>query len=160
MKAKHARASSTTIPVPSAGTSEEKIEIPHALLPVLDVMRHHISELARDNQAMRYTFGLDSVATTSKITVDSSQPAPLSTSPAGGGREGLDLKAVVDRVRALVKENEELGDLLLEAGRVDTEEWERTLAGKPFCEAYSLLLLIGRLPESNHLTRVRFDMPV
>lgn len=126
MKMKHAPPASTTVPVPTVPGIEEKIEIPHALLPILDVMRHHISELTRDNQAMRYTFGLDSVATGSKVTLDGT-PEPASS--VAGRREGLDLKAVVDRVRTLIKENEELGDMVLEAGRVDTEEWERALEG-------------------------------
>lgn len=91
-------------------------------------MRHHISELTRDNQAMRYTFGLDlPIATSSKVTLDSSVD---SSTTAHTGEKRLDLKAVVERVRALVKENEELGDMVLEAGRVDTEEWEQALEGK------------------------------
>jgi hypothetical protein len=126
MKAKPAPATSTTIPVPPTGQSEEKIEIPHALLPILDVMRHHISELTRDNQATRYTFGLDS-ASSSNVTLDGHLPVE----PRVFGKQVLDLKAVVERVRALVKENEELGDMVLEAGRVDTAEWERALEGKP-----------------------------
>jgi len=113
-----------TVPVPP-GQQEEKIEIPHALLPILDVMRHHISELTRDNQSMRYTFGLDS--TTSGVASD----VHLPTEPRIAEKQGLDLKAVLNRVRALVKENEELGDMVLEAGRVDTAEWERALEGKP-----------------------------
>jgi hypothetical protein len=129
LKAKYAPSTSTTIPVPvplastSTSTSDEKIEIPHALLPVLDVMRHHISELTRDNQAMRFTFGLESssIATSSKITLDSPHPVV---------HNGLDLNAVVKRVRELVRENEELGDLVLEAGKIDIEEWELALEGK------------------------------
>jgi hypothetical protein len=89
-------------------------------------MRHHISELTRDNQAMRYTFGLDS-ATSSNVTLDGHLPVESRISD----KQGVDLKAVVDRVRALVKENEELGDMVLEAGRVDTAEWERALEGMP-----------------------------
>jgi hypothetical protein len=123
MKAKPTLATSTTIPVPS-NSPEEKIEIPHTLLPILDVMRHHISELMRDNQAMRYTFGLDS-ASASNVTLDGHLPVE----PRISDKQGVDLKAVVERVRALVKENEELGDMVLEAGRVDTAEWERALEG-------------------------------
>ena len=126
MKAKSTPPTSTTVSVPPAPSeSEEKIEIPHALLPILDVMRHHISELTRDNQAMRYTFGLDS-ASSSNIKLDGHLPME----PRISDKQGVDLKAVVDRVRALVKENEELGDIVLEAGRVDTAEWERALEGK------------------------------
>jgi hypothetical protein len=125
MKANSAPPTSTTVPVPP-GPPEEKIEIPHALLPILDVMRHHISELTRDNQAMRYTFGLDS-ASSSNVTLDGHLPV----GPRISDKQGVDLKAVVDRVRALVKENEELGDMVLQAGRVDTAEWERALEGMP-----------------------------
>jgi len=131
MKAKYTPPTSTTVPVPPASSeTEEKIEIPHALLPILNVMRHHISELTRDNQAMRYTFGLDS-ASSSNITLDGHLPTnPPPISERKGQMEGVDLKAVVDRVRALVKENEELGDMVLESGRVDTAEWERALEGQ------------------------------
>jgi hypothetical protein len=125
MKANPAPPTSTTVPVPTS-PPQERIEIPHALLPILDVMRHHISELTRDNQAMRYTFGLDS-ATSSNVTLDGHLPVESRISD----KQGVDLKAVVDRVRALVKENEELGDMVLEAGRVDTAEWERALEGMP-----------------------------
>jgi hypothetical protein len=124
MKANSAPPTSTTVPVPPA-PPEEKIEIPHTLLPILDVMRHHISELTRDNQAMRYTFGLDS-ASSSNVTLDGLLPVE----PRISDKQGVDLKAVVERVRTLVKENEELGDMVLEAGRVDTAEWERALEGK------------------------------
>jgi hypothetical protein len=80
----------------------------------------------RDNQAMRYTFGLDS-ATSSNVTLDGHLPVE----PRISDKQGVDLKAVVERVRTLVKENEELGDKVLEAGRVDTAEWERALEGTP-----------------------------
>jgi hypothetical protein len=123
MKANSAPPTSTTVPVPTS-PPQERIEIPHALLPILDVMRHHISELMRDNQAMRYTFGLDS-ATSSNVTLDGHLPVE----PRISDKQGVDLKAVVERVRTLVKENEELGDKVLEAGRVDTAEWERALEG-------------------------------
>jgi hypothetical protein len=131
LKAKHT-ASSTTIPVPPVpAPTEEKIEIPQSLLPILGVMRHHISELTRDNHAMRYTFGLDSsaVASSSKVTLDGTSPIASKER-----LEGVDLKAVVERVRALVKENEELGEMVIEAGKGgDTEEWERALEGKFPC---------------------------
>jgi hypothetical protein len=124
LKAKYAPSTSTTIPVPvplastSTSTSDEKIEIPHALLPVLDVMRHHISELTRDNQAMRFTFGLESssIATSSKITLDSPHPVV---------HNGLDLNAVVKRVRELVRRMRswgiwcwKLGRLILKSGNL------------------------------------------
>jgi hypothetical protein len=132
---------STTIPVPalskegSDDRGQAKIEIPHALLPILDVMRHHISELTRDNQAMRYTFGLglqsehgSGIASSSKMTLDF--PAIIAEEQGSSSRRaGVDLQAVVERVKTLIKENEELGEMVLEVGRVDTEEWERALEG-------------------------------
>jgi hypothetical protein len=125
-------ATSTTIPVPQAGTTvniqegnDPRIEVPQALLPILNVMRHHISELARDNHALRYTLGLTTgdanTATSSKVTLDA---------PQFGATAGVDLEEVVKRVRGLILENEELGDMVLEAGKGSTEEWEQTLAGE------------------------------
>lgn len=126
------RAISTTIPVPQDGTTaniqegnDNRIEVPQALLPILNVMRHHISELARDNHALRYTLGLttgdENTATSSKVTLDT---------PQIGTTQGVDLEEVVKRVRGLVIENEELGDMVLEAGKASTGEWEQTLSGE------------------------------
>jgi hypothetical protein len=125
------RAISTTIAVPQGGTTvniqegnDSRIEVPQALLPILNVMRHHISELARDNHALRYTLGLttgdENTATSSKVTLDT---------PQIGTTAGVDLEEVVKRVRGLIVENEELGDMVLEAGKAGTEEWEQTLSG-------------------------------
>ncbi|GMK55088.1 hypothetical protein CspeluHIS016_0201440 [Cutaneotrichosporon spelunceum] len=146
-------AHSTTIPVPDlVSDSAEPIHVPPALIPVLSLVRDHIQELARDNAALRYTFlgpnrvsPGSSIATT-PLSVDSPQTADASTLPlalpvpsAGLGppssvsvgpteaSSGLDLAAVVERVRTLILENDELGDMVAEAGRVDGEEWLRTL---------------------------------
>lgn len=104
---------------------------------------------------MRYTFGLDSgsIATSSKITLDGSQAPDSVRYP------GLDLNAVVQRVRELVKENEELGDLVLEAGKVDIEEWELALEGEQWLETVLLAdrvddMLTVRFEESHCFPRV------
>jgi len=110
---------------------------------------------------MRYTFGLDSSsasASSSKITLDSQRPThPLSHS-------GLDLNAVVKRVRELVKENEELGDLVLEAGKLDIEEWELALEGERWLETVQLGdrvdgMLTVRFEESHCFPRVCRFLP-
>lgn len=128
--------SSTTIPAPRTITADTgaKIEVPHDLIPVLSVLRHHITELQRDNHALRYTFGLDSsspVASSSKITLELpvlEQADDVKGKKADVG--GVDLDAVVRRVRELVRENEELGDLVVEAGQASSEEWQRALEGR------------------------------
>lgn len=58
-------------------------------------------------------------------------PRPASAAPASDV-PGVDLAAVVERVRTLILENDELGDMVAEAGRVDGEEWLRTLEGECF----------------------------
>ncbi|BEI81706.1 hypothetical protein CcaverHIS002_0208660 [Cutaneotrichosporon cavernicola] len=141
-------AHSTTIPVPD---SAEPIYVPPALIPVLSLLRDHIQELARDSAALRYTFlgpnrlsPGSSIATT-PLSVDSPQTAdpttlplalpvpstglgpPRSVSVAPTEPASVDLAAVVERVRTLILENDELGDMVAEAGRVDGEEWLRTL---------------------------------
>jgi hypothetical protein len=132
----------TTVPYGSKdGEREGRIEIPHSLLPILNVMRHHIAELARDNHALRYTLGLTpssvvgsegDIATSSKVTLDGPSAEASSAPPA---RPVVDLEAVVRRVRALVKENEELGEMVMEAGKGSEEEYERAMEGASY---YSL----------------------
>ena len=133
---------STTIPIPSStslsSTHHQPITIPHELLPTLSLLRSHIAELTRDNEAMRYTFlgETDTIASSSKITLDvpvsmPPPPLPIDTSLRGMGERGqrLDLEAVLWRVKELVKENEELGEMVLEAGRGGGSEWQKALDG-------------------------------
>lgn len=150
---------STTIPAESGSQdAAAPIYIPPNLVPVLALLRDHIQELTRDNAALRYTFlgsatrpagnlsPGSSIATT-PLSVDSpplaegasmplALPVPgaggsLAPPPAGGAdTPGVDLSAVVERVRTLILENDELGDMVAEAGRVDGEEWLRTLEGE------------------------------
>jgi len=42
---------------------------------------------------------------------------------------GIDLEQVLSRVKELIKENEELGDMLLQAGTAGGEEWMKALDG-------------------------------
>jgi hypothetical protein len=72
------------------------------------------------------------IATSSKGTLDGPSAEASSAPPA---RPVVDLEAVVRRVRALVKENEELGEMVMEAGKGSEEEYERAMEGASF---YSL----------------------
>ncbi|CAD6565405.1 MAG: hypothetical protein TREMPRED_001161 [Tremellales sp. Tagirdzhanova-0007] len=118
---------STTIPVPSQSTSSAPLfTIPHELLPTLSILRQHISELTRDNEALRFTFmGGGSVASSSNVTLDTSSTTTGEFIP--GGVQGVDLGAVLARVKELIRENEELGDMVLEAGRESKDEWQNAL---------------------------------
>ena len=42
----------------------------------------------------------------------------------------MDLDDVLARVKELIRENEELGDMVLEAGRESKEEWQKALEGE------------------------------
>lgn len=104
---------------------------------MLSALRHHITELTADNRAMRYTFGLGAgsgapVASSSKIAPDANDEGYQGSKAVSRPRQPgeVDLEAVVQRVKALVQENEELGDMVVEAGKASTEEWERTLEGQ------------------------------
>lgn len=141
---------STTIPAPRSNAAQvdvdagAEIQIPRELVPIFSVLRQHISELSKDNQALRYTFGLDSPppppsSSPSHLT-DANINAPIASSsktteggPVTSKRvdiPGLDLEAVVGRVKELVRENEELGNMVIELGRASTEEWELALEGE------------------------------
>ncbi|WVR08049.1 hypothetical protein IAU60_005094 [Kwoniella sp. DSM 27419] len=182
-----------TIPAPSSAVSQDApatqstspVEIPPSLVPVLAVLKAHIGELTRDNQALRYTFlgpnpptrGSIKAAQTPRVA--SPLPVPQSITPASSGGvsnlsgnavvftpsssgptlavpgsskgsadvdmdpqlttsakettavqamlHAVDLERVLDRVKDLIKENEELGEMVLEAGRGGSESWERAL---------------------------------
>ena len=144
---------STTSPAtgmpPPQGDSSDLITIPHVLLPTLSLLRSHITALTRDNDALRYTFlgqaspntSLQPVASSSKVTLDvpmtpSSSIAPLPVPQVFGRIErygpvsDVDLEAVVGRVRELLKENEELGEMMLQAGKTGGREWQQLVDGK------------------------------
>ena len=90
------------------------------IIPVLDLLRNHIAILTRDNEALRYTFVESSKASSSKTDQDPAQ--------------GVDLEEVVSRVKALVRENEELEQIVLEAGRESTDEYRAALDGESTIE--------------------------
>ncbi|WVO21660.1 uncharacterized protein IAS62_002970 [Cryptococcus decagattii] len=167
LKARFPTHSNPTVPVAdfssSSSTSQPDlpIEIPAPLLPLLGVLRTHIAELTRDNNALRYTFmgqalsrqgsvtqtatpvfpptlslppqennvDVEMAATTGDSGPSTVGHAPPSGSNAGGlGAGGLNLERVVERVKQLVRENEELGEMLLQLGqRGDEEEWKKSL---------------------------------
>lgn len=61
-------------------------------------------------------------------TVGLAPPSGSGTAQTRVGAGGLDLERVVERVKQLVIENEELGEMLLQLGqRGDEEEWKKTL---------------------------------
>ncbi|EJT52547.1 hypothetical protein A1Q1_03679 [Trichosporon asahii var. asahii CBS 2479] len=135
-------------PNSSAGDENAPISIPPALVPVLALLRQHIRELTRENSALRYTFlGSHtparqevislSVGATPPTTGDVSPATPLE--PMSAGRTPLmdhkavstapdvDLEAVLTRVKTLMLENEELGDLVAETGQASSDEWLKAL---------------------------------
>jgi len=143
------------IPVPDRPPDRQQlITIPQELLPTLALLRSHIAELTRDNGALRYAFlgaksGSDLVqqgASSSRMTLDtpmtglsmeikgSPEPPSITISDnlqeATESQQGVDLGAVLLRVRELLRENEELGEMVLEAGKGGAEEWQQALEGK------------------------------
>ncbi|KIR51949.1 hypothetical protein I315_05587 [Cryptococcus gattii Ru294] len=63
-------------------------------------------------------------------TVGHAPPTGSSAGQTGVGAGALDLERVVERVKQLVRENEELGEMLLQLGqRGDEEEWKKSLDG-------------------------------
>ncbi|KAK4686609.1 hypothetical protein P7C73_g3509, partial [Tremellales sp. Uapishka_1] len=155
---------STAIPVPPPGESSGMpITIPNELLPVLSLLRRHIADLTRDNEALRYTFlGLPTRGSLSQAmpppNIPVPSPIPTASSDAlklespninspsitlsppeaavpssahqsegGGVARRTDLVKVLDRVRELIRENEELGNMVLQAGRGGHEEYEKAL---------------------------------
>ena len=117
--------------VPVKDEPPKPITIPHGLLPTLSLLRDHITELTRDNEALRYTFigRGPAAATSSKVTLEDMEAEGAISAHLSGGIQGVDLEAVVGRVKELLKENDELGDMVLEAGRWGEVKWEKTLEG-------------------------------
>ena len=135
-------ADSTTIPVPTfpaPSRTPSLVTIPHELLPTLSLLRSHIAELSRDNEALRYTFLGGPVASSSKVTADTPSTAPSAASTSPGGPQGLDLRSIAARVKELLRENEELGEMVLEVGRGRAEEWQKALDGKCILRGFKLM---------------------
>lgn len=68
----------------------------------------------------------------------------------------VDLAAVVARVKTLMLENDELGDMVAEAGRADGEEWAKTLDGELENPADKLTF---RFQGHHRIVRVRILFP-
>ncbi|RXK37959.1 hypothetical protein M231_04745 [Tremella mesenterica] len=177
--------------IPSEILESNRIHIPHDLFPVLNLLRKHIAELTRDNEALRRTFigipnqrmnnidvknsqvgesstrpkgnmnitspklvglgmtpttpfiptrgpaGLTDIKLEMESTTDYGRPEEMSTRGKGKGMEEevkgrmeygtIDLNVVVERVKSLLKENDELGEMVLELGKIGKEEWEKAL---------------------------------
>lgn len=127
--------------LPIAGASN-KAPVCGELLPVLAVLRNHIHGLTRDNTALRYTFfgqystRADSPGSSMATTpLPAGSPAPAGDSTPGDSSLGVDLLAIVERVKILIQENEELGEMVAEAGRVSGNEWLKALDGGCKCRA-------------------------
>jgi len=96
------------------------LSIPHDLLPTLSILRSHMTTLTRDNDALRYTFlGQTSAAEPLDVLGEAGKPR------AGG----VILEDVLVRVKELVRENEELGEMVLHAGQANVDALERALHG-------------------------------
>lgn len=107
---------------------EELLTIPPPLVPVLALLRNHITNLTRDNEALRYTFLGPPIRSNSTSPEASGHIGGSSWSRNKDGDErGVDLEEVLHRVKDLVRENEELGEMVLEAGRTKEGDWQKTL---------------------------------
>ena len=98
---------------------------------MLSLLRGHIAHLTRDNDALRYTF------------LGSSNAARLENA-------GVDLEQVLERVKELIRENEELGEMILESGREGHDEWQRALEGGHRSRA----VLTARIQSGHPVVRV------
>jgi aspartate oxidase len=86
--------------------------------------------LTRENDALRYAF--------------------LGPSNAARLEAGVDLEQVLERVKELIRENEELGEMILESGREGHDEWQRALEGGHRSRA----VLTARIQSGHPVVRV------
>jgi hypothetical protein len=113
---------------PSASHPQEEhgLSIPPELLPTLSILRSHITTLTRDNEALRCTFlGRPCIADPLDTLGEAGKPKV----------DGVNLEDVLIRVRELVRENEELGDMVLHAGHADVDALEQALNGESACSS-------------------------
>jgi hypothetical protein len=137
-------------PAPSA-PSKPAITIPHDILPVLAILRQHIADLTRDNAALRYVFlGGPAPRASSTIKLASSEADAMDTEGTANaskdssgmemdkpelervyisGAQGVNLEQIVVRVKELVRENEELGELVMTLGQASPVVWQQALDG-------------------------------
>lgn len=145
-----------TLPSTSTSSSSQDIYIPPSLLPIFALLQSHIAELTRDNAALRYTFmgngggreggmavpGTDAGAVAP--AVESAGDRQSDSGPAAAIAD-VDLEQVVGRVRELVKENEELGEMVLRVGRAGAGEWQAALDGMSGISLHTALTTILRV---------------
>lgn len=135
----------------SASSKSATITIPHDILPVLAILRRHIADLTRDNAALRYVFlggpaprassGPKGTASGSDA-MDTEGTANANTESSGmeldkaeleridiSGAQGVNLEQIVVRVKELVRENEELGELVMTLGQASPVVWQQALDG-------------------------------
>lgn len=118
---------------------DEPFEIPPQLTATLSILRDHVAELTRDNDALRNTFLPRHRAAVKKGIVPSSgvlqgevvmdDITSEAKRSAVNQTEEVDLEAVVQYVKDLIRENEELGAMVMEAGKTDQAEWQAALDG-------------------------------
>ncbi|WWD20336.1 hypothetical protein CI109_104812 [Kwoniella shandongensis] len=70
---------------------------------------------------------LSPTTTTSTGAPTGAGSGEMATTTTASSFRGVDLDKVVERVKELVLENEELGEMVLEAGRAGNEAWEKAL---------------------------------
>lgn len=110
---------------------------------MLAMLQQHIADLTRDNETLRYLFYGESrlqqaESSLSKVSLQSPDAAADADTDAdhevGHRRDAtrdIDLDGLLSRVKEVMRENEELGELLLEAGeRGSVQQWERALEGE------------------------------
>jgi hypothetical protein len=84
--------------------------VPHHLIPVLAQLKTHIASLTAENKAMSHLL----------YAKPSQDVWPEHT---------LDMRLVLERVKKLMRENEEFEEMVLEAGKVGGNELEAVLNG-------------------------------
>lgn len=119
---------------------DEPFEIPPQLTATLSILRDHVAELTRDNDALRKTFLPGHRAAHKKGILPSPgvlQGDVMMDEPPSEVKRGtvdlteeVDLEAVLQYVKDLIRENEELGAMVLEAGKTDQAEWQAALDGE------------------------------
>lgn len=125
-----------TLKAASSGQSEtastavdEPFTIPPQLVATLDLLTEHIAELTRDNEALRNTFLPHYRDAAAAGSAEPGHPRAADEAVKSSTSNGVDLEAVLQYVKELIRENEELGEMLAEAGRTDKSEWQIALDG-------------------------------
>lgn len=126
------------------------INIPHDILPVLSILRKHIAELSHENAALRYVFLGGPIPGSARSSASAAEAVgPGEESGLGTvlerveieGAQNVKLEQIVTRVKELVRENEELGELVLTLGRTSPEVWQQALDGTSLYHSASCLIV-------------------